>query len=100
MFDVVTFARKEQIITPLASDGTIWKRVAGDGRYDSARLTVQFANGDVRQFRLIDDLADHAWTIRQGDSMLPLYGILSNLMGTFFWTGTSGAIPFICFSIV
>jgi hypothetical protein len=65
MFDVVSYARKGEIIAPLASDGTVWKRVAGDGRYDSLRLTVQFANAEVRQFRLTDDLTHRVWKIRE-----------------------------------
>lgn len=55
MFDVETFVRRGELITPLSNDGTTWKRVASDGRYDGASLAVQFANGNVRRLRLNDD---------------------------------------------
>ncbi len=68
LFDVATFTRNGQSVTPVASDSTTWKRVASDGRYDSAGLSVQLANGELRQFRLIDDTVHHVWTIRQWNS--------------------------------
>ncbi|MEO7270820.1 MAG: hypothetical protein ABIX28_25735 [Vicinamibacterales bacterium] len=39
--------RRGQTITPPASDGTPWKRVASEGRYNGAGMAVQLANGDV-----------------------------------------------------
>jgi hypothetical protein len=69
LFDVERFERNGTPVTPLASDGTTWKRVGnirpiffGDG------LAVQFANADVRQYRLMDDAANHVWTLRQGST--------------------------------
>lgn len=68
LFDVTTFARNGQSIIPLSSDSATWKRVATDARGDSAGLSVQFANGDLRQFDLRDDTVHRVWTIRQWDS--------------------------------
>jgi hypothetical protein len=61
LFDVISFVRNGQSITPLTSDSTTWKRVAGDG-FNS--VCVQFANADVRRFPLSDDELRHVWTIR------------------------------------
>jgi hypothetical protein len=66
LFDVEIFNRNGESVTPLATDDRTWKRVASDGRYGSgAGLTVQFANGDVRQFPLVDDTARGVWTVRE-----------------------------------
>lgn len=51
-------------MTPLASDAKTWKRLATDGRYDSLGVSVQFANGDVKQYRLQEDSAKQEWTLR------------------------------------
>ena len=40
--------------------------MATDGRDDSSGITVQFANGNVRQYRLTDDSAKLEWTRREG----------------------------------
>lgn len=66
VFDVEIFNRNGETVTPLASDDRTWKRVASDGRYgSSAGLTVQFSNGDVRQFPVMDDTARGVWTVRE-----------------------------------
>jgi hypothetical protein len=74
LFDVTNFARNGKPITPLASDSTIWKRVASDGRYGKgAFLTVEFANGHLRQFRVADDAFHHTWAISQwGQNSTPM----------------------------
>ena len=64
MFDVDRFVRGGAVVTPLANDAKTWKRVATDGRYDSSGVSVQFANGDVRQYRLAEDAATRQWTLR------------------------------------
>jgi hypothetical protein len=69
MFDVDRFVRDGVRITP-ADDGKTWKRVASDGRYDSAGLTVQFANGDVRQYRLSEDPSSRLWTVREASKVI------------------------------
>ena len=43
-----------------------WKRVAGDGRYDSGAISVQLANGEVERYVLKDDSAQRTWTLRRG----------------------------------
>lgn len=68
LFDVTKFARNGQPITPLASDSATWKRVASDFRDGITGFSVQFANGDVSQFRLTDDTVHREWTIRRQDS--------------------------------
>jgi hypothetical protein len=64
LFDVTAFVRNGQSVTPLASDGATWKRLASDGRYDSKGVSVQFANADIRSFRLTDDTSQHIWTLK------------------------------------
>jgi|ERR1700683_3209483 len=64
VFDVETFTRNGVVVTPLATDGTVWKRVASDGRYGVAAVTVQFANGDVRRHPLTDDVAKCEWALK------------------------------------
>lgn len=64
LFDVDRFVRAGTTIIPAASDGKTWKRVGTDGRYDSAGVTVQFADSSVRQYRLIEDTAKQQWTLR------------------------------------
>jgi hypothetical protein len=43
-----------------------WKRVAGDGRYDSGSISVQLADGEVERYVLKDDTSQRTWTLRQG----------------------------------
>jgi hypothetical protein len=43
-----------------------WKRVAGDGRYDSGSISVQLANGEVEKYILQDDPRQRTWTLRRG----------------------------------
>jgi hypothetical protein len=64
LFEVERFERAGAVVTPLASDGATWKRVGTDGRYDSSGVTVQFANSDVRQYQLVEDIVKHQWTLR------------------------------------
>ena len=64
LFDVERFERDGALVTPLASDGATWKRLGTDGRYDSGAVTVQFANSDVRQYQLVDDVANRHWTLK------------------------------------
>jgi hypothetical protein len=64
LFEVDRFERAGAVVTPLASDASTWKRVGTDGRYDSGSVTVQFANGDVRQYLLVEDVAGRRWTLR------------------------------------
>jgi hypothetical protein len=71
LFDVETFERNGQVVTPLASDGSTWKRIGSVGRSGGGGLSVlalmvQFANADVRKYRLRDDTANHVWTLRDG----------------------------------
>jgi len=70
MFDVDRFIRGGLPITPSADDGKTWKRVASDGRYDSGALAVQFASGDVRQYRLSEDTTNRLWTVREGSKVI------------------------------
>ncbi|MEO6235371.1 MAG: hypothetical protein ABIQ52_00120 [Vicinamibacterales bacterium] len=70
MFEVDRFIRGGVPITSTADDAKTWKRIASDGRYGGGPrggldLTVQFANGDVRQYRLADDRANRLWTLRE-----------------------------------
>ena len=67
VFDISTFIRNGQAITPLASDSMIWKRMASDPRDGTDAILVEFANGDQRRFGLNDDSAHHVWTIRDKD---------------------------------
>jgi hypothetical protein len=64
MYNVDRFLRSGVEVVPLASDAKTWKRVATDGRYDSSAITVQFANGVVRQYQLTEDVAKREWTLR------------------------------------
>jgi hypothetical protein len=66
LFEVDRFERAGAVVTPLASDDVTWKRVGTDGRYDSGAITVQFANSDIRQFQLVEDVAARQWTLRAG----------------------------------
>jgi hypothetical protein len=70
MFDVDRFSRNGAPVTPLANDSKTWKRVASDGRYDGAALSVQYASGDVRQYRFVDDPANRVWTLREGSTIV------------------------------
>jgi hypothetical protein len=64
LFEVDRFERAGAAVVPSASDASTWKRVGTDGRYDSGAVTVQFANGDVRQYVLVEDVASRRWTLR------------------------------------
>ena len=68
-FDVERFVRNGAVTAPLATDGTVWRRVANAGRYDNGSVLVQFANGETRFYSLIDDLARAEWTL--GDQSQP-----------------------------
>ena len=65
LFDVDSFVRNGTPVVALANDAVTWKRVASDGRYNSSGLTVHFANGDVRQYRLTDDPETRVWTLAE-----------------------------------
>lgn len=67
MFEVETFVRGGETIIPLSTDGTTWRRVASDGRYDGASLSVQFADGNVRRLRLTDDPAQRLWRLTENE---------------------------------
>jgi len=75
LFDVETFERNGTPVTPLATDGVTWKRIGSVGRSGAGGaglsvlgLTVQFANADVRKYRLTDDTANHVWKLRDGST--------------------------------
>jgi len=65
LFDVETLHSSGETPVAQANDGQTWRRVGSAGRVDSGGLFVQFANGDVSQFRLENDPANRVWTIRQ-----------------------------------
>lgn len=70
MFDVEHFVRRGVEVTPLANDAQTWKRVASDDRYGSSglsQLAVVFANGDIKQYRVVDDRDLHRWTLSDMD---------------------------------
>lgn len=93
MFDVSRFVRGGVLVTPLADDGLTWKRVASDGRYDSNSLAVQFANGDLRQYRLADDAAGQLWTLREGTKVIATLKYAIAPDGTVSLDGSIGADP-------
>ena len=68
IFNVESLARNGITAPPTSSDGTEWRRIATGSRMPiaSTGLTVQFANGDVRQYALADDVANHVWRVSQG----------------------------------
>lgn len=65
LFDVETLASGPATVNAGANDAGAWKLVGSAGSTNSNRLFVQFANGDVRQFRLEDDLVQRTWKLRQ-----------------------------------
>jgi hypothetical protein len=65
LFDVASFVRNGQPVTPLASDGATWKRVASDPHDGIDGILVQFANADLRRFDIINDRVRRVWSIRQ-----------------------------------
>jgi hypothetical protein len=66
MFEVERFVRGGTVVTPLASDTTTWKKIATDGRYGTAAVSVQFAGGEVKQYSLAEDTASHQWILKDG----------------------------------
>jgi hypothetical protein len=68
LFEVASFVRNGHITTPSASDGAAWKRVASDPHDGVDAILVQFANGDLRRFDIINDPIRHVWSIRQSDA--------------------------------
>jgi hypothetical protein len=93
LFDVDSFTRKGAVVTPLADDASTWKRVANDGRYDGTGLSVQFANADVRQYRLTDDAASQTWTVRQGSTDVATLRYTTAPDGTVTLDGSIGDDP-------
>jgi hypothetical protein len=68
LFDVASFVRNGHVVTPLASDGATWKRMASDPHDGVDAILVQFANADLRRFDIINDPVRHVWSIRQTDA--------------------------------
>lgn len=93
LFEVERFERNGQVVTPFASDGRTWKRVGNSGRYDSAWLAVQFANGDFRQFRLQDDVSNQLWTLRDRAEPVAVLRYDRRPDGVIFLSGHIGGDP-------
>lgn len=64
VFDVDSVVRNGQAVSLTQNDTSTWRRVANDGRYDGAGLTVQLSSGDFRKFQLADDTTARIWTLR------------------------------------
>ena len=77
----------------LATDDTIWKRVGTSGRYDSSGLSVQFANGDVEDFRLKDDPLTRTWTVQQSTLQIATLRYQVEADGTVSLDGQIGKDP-------
>jgi len=56
LYDVVDFQ----------GGGRVWKRVAGDGHYDSGAISVQFTDAEIERFTVKDDVDHRTWTLRRG----------------------------------
>jgi hypothetical protein len=63
VFTIETFERNGIVVSPLATDSTVWKRVASDGRYNTPAVSVEYANGDVRRYDLTDNATTHEWVL-------------------------------------
>jgi hypothetical protein len=94
MFDVDKFARNGKTITPFADDATTWKRVASDGRYDGKALAVQFANGDIRRYGLLDDTANRLWRISEGPTEVAVLHYVVESDDSVLLDGRIGGEPF------
>lgn len=79
VFDVESFVRRGALLTPLTTDSHTWKRIASDGRYGSPELAVVFANGEIKQYKLSDDVDLRRWILSDMDKRV---GTLTYSTGT------------------
>lgn len=64
-----------------------------DGRYDSGAITVQFANSDVRQFQLVEDIGARQWTLRSGGKDMATLKYTREPDGTLSLEGRLAGLP-------
>jgi len=93
LFDVETIGSSGARVNGGTSDGRAWKRVGSAGRTDSNGLIVQFADGNVRQFRLEDDPSQRTWKLRQRTDEIASLRYDLQADGTVFLDGLIGKEP-------